>query len=238
MTRSATLLRIDPEVVSDVLEILNSEKREIPYSGNLAIFIKKVEKINSYSLVHGLIDVEVEIKVKKRSNGQIETEPQKLIKCEEFKLAYYPRITGGSSEIPHLVVVLGPKATVRVLGTAIEEIIRRRAFLRVQFYFTPSNETVIRNHFDDIVRITSEDILDAIIWGISLRGSRLYQAPSEYQKALSGKVKRIGVALNEDWFLIASSGEITTYKKLSDEEFIEKIYQIVVRLLNAGAVVL
>ncbi len=92
--------------------------------------------------------------------------------------------------------------------------------------------------FDDIVRIRGEDVVDAVISGISIKGSRLYQASLEYQKALSGEVKQIGVALNEDWFILTSSGRVTTYKKLSDEEFIERIHQIITRLLRAGAVIL
>ncbi len=192
------------------------------------MYVKMFEKVNQHFSGHILIDLEDEIKVKKRVGGEIKIELQRVTRCEEVKFAYFPKISW-STEIPHVIVVLGRESIARLLATAIERIVGHTAFLRVRFSFTPSNEAAIRNSFDDIVRIRGEDVVDAVISGISIKGSRLYQASSEYQKALSGEVKQIGVALSEDWFIVTSSGRVTTYKRLSDEEFIERVHQIVTR---------
>ncbi|WP_456330536.1 hypothetical protein [Archaeoglobus sp.] len=237
MPRSATLLRIDPEVVESVLSVFKSVGEEIPYQDDLAIFIKSFEEFDQYYMGHILIDLVDEVMVKKRVGGEIRAEPQSVPRCEEVKFAYFPRISG-SAEISHVTVVLGRETVARLLATVIERIVGRRAFLKVRFSFTPSNEAAIRNSFDDIVRIRGEDVVDAVISGISIKGSRIYQASPEYQKALSGEIKQIGVALGDEWFIVASSGRITTYKRLSDEEFIERVRQIITRFLRAGAVIL
>uniref|UniRef100_A0A7C3YGH0 Uncharacterized protein n=1 Tax=Geoglobus ahangari TaxID=113653 RepID=A0A7C3YGH0_9EURY len=236
LPRSATLLRINPEAVEDVLRVFKNIGQEIPYLEDLAIFIKVFEKHNHYYLGYILVDLKDRIMVKKRVDGEIETKPQSVLRCEEIKFAYFPKISG-STEISHVTVVLGRENIARLLATVIEKVVGRTAFLRVRFSFTPSNEATIRNVFDDIVRIHGEDIVDAVISGISIKGSRLYMASPEYQKALTGEIKHIGVALRDEWFIVSSSGRVTTYKRLSDEEFIERIHQILMRFLGAGAVV-
>lgn len=237
MPRSATLLRINPEVVEKVVRIFESEGEEFPYEDDLALYVKKYEKKDRYALGHVIIDVEEEIPVRKRVNGEVKTELQRVLKCEEVTFACFPKISG-SGEITHAVVVLGRERLAKLLSTVVEKIVGTTAYLSVRFAFTPSNENAIRNQFDDIVRIRGEDVVDAVISGITIKGARLYRASPEYQKALSGEVKYIGVALGDYWFIVNSSGRITTYKKLSDEEFIEKIEQIVSRLLRVGAVIL
>ncbi len=146
MPRSATLLRIDPEAVDEVLSVFKSVGQEIKYWDDLAIYVKMFENFDQYSLGLVLIDLEDEIKIKKRVDGEIKIEPQRITKCEEVKFAYFPKISG-SAEIPHVTVILGRDRVARLLAAAIEKIVGRTAFLRVRFSFTPSNEAAIRNSF-------------------------------------------------------------------------------------------
>jgi len=236
LPRSATVLRIDSLVVDSVLKILKEENKEILYDENeeLALFVKNYSVSDNYAIGHFLLDYKDIIYVRKRKNGGIITEPQEIKRCEEVKYAHFPKIKG-SGELNHVIVVLGSARIAKLLSSVIEKIVRQRAFLRVRFIFTPNNEASIRNQFEDIVKIKGDDVLDAVVSGIAIRGSRLYDS-HEYQKAFTGEIKHIGITLGGNWFIVNSSGRITTYKKLSDDEFINQINSIILRLLGAGAV--
>lgn len=236
MVRSATLLAVNPEVTDLVLNILKSENKELFYDKekNLALYVKSYWTTNEYAMGQLLIDAEETIKIKIRKDGEISIEPRNIKSCEEIKYVHFPQIKG-SDVIHHAIVVLDKVKMAKLLSMAVREIIGRVAFLRISFVFTPTNAINIRNQFDDIVKIRGEDILDAFISDISLKGTKLPDT-HEYQKILSGEIKYIGVSIGNEWFIVNSSGRIITYQKMSDEKFINYIKQIIQKLLTAGAV--
>ncbi|MEM3908080.1 MAG: hypothetical protein QXZ17_14680 [Nitrososphaerota archaeon] len=222
--------------MEEVLSVFKKVDSEIPYRDSLKIYIKKFERKDNYSFIKTLMDVKKEIKIKVREGGEIRINLNYVQSCEEINFAYFPRISG-SSVLDHCVVVLGPEYMAKILADAIEKIVGQEAFLRVKFNFSASNEGKIRNFFDDIKRIKGENILDPYLRGLSIEGTMVYRT-GEYQKALTGEVKSLGLALGNDWFIVSSIGKITTYRRLSDEDFIEKIREVLIRLLRSGAVVL
>lgn len=238
MPRSANIRRVNPEVASDVLNVLLSEGKEFKYDEDkgLAVFIKKVTDKGDHKNVDILIDYNALITRKVREGGEVKTWQETVPSVVSVRLALFSEVRG-SGVIENVAVLLSSKSISRLLAYALERIVGKTALLRVKFDFSYTKQQDIVNQFDDIVRITSDDVDDARIIGLSLKGHSLYGS-YEFQKAFTGKVRYIGVRLGNEWFLVASDGRITTYRPLGDDVFIEKIILILRRLLAAQVVVI
>jgi len=133
--------------------------------------------------------------------------------------------------------MLSKRSLAKLFAYAIEKIIGKTVLLKIQFDFSPSKQQAIVNQFDDIVRITSDDVNDIRIIGLTLKGHSLHAA-QEFKKAFTGIVKYLGVRIGDEWFLLSREGRILTYKPLSDYAFIEHIRNILTRLAHAQAIVI
>ena len=238
MPRSAIVYRANPEASSDLMDILFSKGKEFFYdeSEKYAIYIKDVRSIDdNIRIVDLLVDHSIPLLVKKRNGDRIETEQQMIRTVSDARLGVIKRV--GENSLDNVVLSLSNKRIAKIIATALEGIIGKTALLRVRFAFPYSIQSEIVNLFEDIVRITSEDVDDMNIAGLSLKGHSLYNA-GEFDKAFTGKVKYIGVRLGNEWFLISTEGRITTYKNIDDRTFIEKIYTILHRLLGVGAIII
>ncbi len=238
MVRSAHVFKINPEVVYDVIDVLMTPEKEYIYDRetNLGLYIKNVENRENYSFIEILIDYVFLIIRKERKKGELISKSETIKTATRVPLAYFPTITGSFS-VDHVTVILSKKSLSKLLATAISRIVGREAFLRISFDFSPSKEQAIVNQFDDIVRITSEDVADMRINGLTLKGHSLYAAP-EYRKAFTGIVRYLGVRIENNWFLIARDGRIITYKNLDNDNFIEYIYKILRKLAHASAIII
>jgi hypothetical protein len=237
MPRTASLLRINPEIVNKVLDILTHVNEEITYDkdNNLAIYIKN-EGDNQYYILIDYID---EIRIDERNKDEIQTRTQQIKKCAGVQFFYYPTIKGNKTEINNIIIVLESDKKVKLLSTVIEKIINNYnyvPFQRVKFEITTNNENIIRNQFDDIIKISSEGIIDVAITDLTIKGTNIYNANPEYDKAFTGSIKGIGIKLDGKWYLISNLGKITTYNSLTDREFNDAIYRIIVNFLDANAI--
>ena len=237
MPRSAHLYKIDPEVVKEVTSILLQEGKEYVYDEkkNLGLYTKSVTRGDGYYVAEILIDYTFLVSRKERKNGEIIVKREEVKSVDILKTVYIPKIKG-SSEIDHIMITLSKQSLAKLLTYAIERITGRIALLKIQFDFSPSKQKNIINQFDDIVRITSDDVNDIRIIGLSLKGHSLYAA-QEFKKAFTGIVRYLGVRIGNEWFLLSREGRIITYKLLNDNDFIERIRDILRRLAHAHAII-
>lgn len=240
MPRSAIVRTIHPVMISDVLHLLRNIGKEHRYNGEEAIFIRECQPANDGSFIGStLIDVKETVLINRREGGEITREPQNVIRVVQVPYAYIPCIDDPSTgnKIEHVILVLCDAWSATLFFDAINKVLKgKMPFTKLTFVFNSSNEAKIRNQFDDIIRIRGDDIVDVVVSGLAISGSRLYQS-QEYQKVLSGEIKYIGVPMGDDtWYMLNSSGRITTYRAPSDSDFIRAIQEIIVKLICADAV--
>jgi hypothetical protein len=247
MPRSAIIRYINPNSVSVVLDLISKPGTETEYEEGLAIFVKgwrSIENEGHEGIAY--IDGKEEIVEKKRVGGEIERKKKEIPRVFEVNYAYFPQLrlnpnpspaSSGAGNLDHVIVILSDAWTANLFMDAVSKALGvRLPFRRVEFRFTIDTESEIRNQFDDITKIRGDDIVDYVISGLAISGSRLYNS-QEYQKVLSGDIRYIGVAIGDNWFMINSSGRITTYRSLTDSDFLDATKTILKKMMAAGAVV-
>jgi len=245
MPRTAHIRQINPRVDVKVKEIILSKDKEVIYDKKfiegglkeLGLYVRYVrEREDGVYACVALIDYIKEIPITVREKDKLKKKMLAYLTSTEIIYYVFP-ILRGSSQLNNIVAILSNEALASLLNNAISKIVGLQAFLRVKFNFSPSTESRIRQEFDDISVLKAEDIDDDRIYGIRIKGIRLYET-GEYQKGFSGRVETLGISIGERWFLINAYGKITTYQSISDDMFIDYVKEILKRLLRARAVII